>query len=131
MQDRASTTVTRLRLASLGGSLALICKGFPEQGAQAQAAAGSAALSFDAASARLTQMSPTWQAASRSVASAEQTAKALSALNRPLVTVLAQYIAYQKTLTLDLGGARQGALDKTQDFFGMLPRLSRQTISRL
>ncbi len=79
------------------------------------------ALSFDAASVRLSRTSATLQAASHSVASAEQTAKAVAALNRPLVTVSAQYLEYQKTLSLDLKDARQSALDSTQDFLGTLP----------
>ena len=49
--------------------------------------------------------------------------KSLSTLNRPIVTVAAQYVAYEKTLSLDLSGQRREAVDDTLNYLNGIPSI--------
>lgn len=79
------------------------------------------AMSFEAAQIRAQSSSATLQAADHQSQAAEHSAAAVANLNRPIVSVSANYIAYQKTLNLDLSEQRQSVLDGTQDFLSGLP----------
>lgn len=78
-------------------------------------------MSFEAAQIRAQSRSATLQAADHALQGAQHSATAVANLNRPIVSVSANYLAYQKTLSLDLSDQRQAALDNTQDFLGGLP----------
>lgn len=79
------------------------------------------ALSFEAAQSRFERSSATLRAADHAAKAANHSARAVANLNRPTVTLSAQYLAYQKTLTLDLSQQRAEALGTTQDFLAGLP----------
>ncbi|HWK40466.1 MAG TPA: TolC family protein [Croceibacterium sp.] len=79
------------------------------------------AMTFEAASHRLERVSPALSGADHATRAARETAAAVDTLNRPVVSVSAQYIEYQKTLSVDLTGSRQQALDDTQGFLSGLP----------
>lgn len=89
--------------------------------AVAPAAAQEVALTFDAASQRLAHASPAIAGAGHAVAAARETAAAVAALHRPVVTASAQYLLYEKTLNLDLAGAKDDALGRTQGYLAGLP----------
>ncbi|WP_242184051.1 TolC family protein [Sphingomonas sp. CARO-RG-8B-R24-01] len=79
------------------------------------------ALSFDAAQARFDRTSHAVSAADHGVAAAKSAADALKTLHRPIVTAAAQYLEYQKTLSVDLTGVKSDTLGNTQDFLAGLP----------
>lgn len=79
------------------------------------------ALSFDAASAQLERSSHTISAADHGVDAARATADAVRTLHRPIVTATAQYIEYQKTLSVDLRGVKTDALSNAQDVVTGIP----------
>jgi len=79
------------------------------------------AMSFEAANRRLESVSATLSGADHATRAARETAAAVATLNRPVISVSAQYLEYQKTLSIDLTGARQEALDDTQGFLSGLP----------
>lgn len=81
----------------------------------------SVAISFDAAASRLDNVSHALSGAGHEVKAAEDTADALKALNRPVITASAQYLEYQKTLSLDLSGAKSDAASATDSFLSGLP----------
>ena len=87
----------------------------------AGAAAPDVAMTFDAASRRLETTSPALAAADHAEDAARETAAAVATLRRPVVTASAQYIAYQKTLAVDLTGQKEDARDATQDFLSGIP----------
>ncbi|MGT2516492.1 hypothetical protein ACVOMT_21920 (plasmid) [Sphingomonas panni] len=87
----------------------------------AGAAAQDVAMTFDAASRRLETTSPALAAADHAEDAARETAAAVATLRRPVVTASAQYIAYQKTLAVDLTGQKEDARDATQDFLSGIP----------
>lgn len=72
------------------------------------------ALTFDAAETRFDRLSHTISAADHGVDAARAAADATKALHRPIVTASAQYIAYQKTLSVDLTGPKADALGGAQ-----------------
>lgn len=78
-------------------------------------------MSLNAAMQRLERTSPALDGADHAVTAARETQAALSTLNRPIISVSAQYLEYQKTLSVDLTGSKQAALDSTQDYLGTLP----------
>ncbi|WBO24266.1 TolC family protein [Sphingomonas abietis] len=79
------------------------------------------AISFDAAASRLDSVSHALSGAGHEVKAADDTADALKTLHRPVVTVSAQYLEYQKTLSLDLSGAKSDVTSATDSFLGDLP----------
>ncbi len=104
------------RLRALGLSAAL----FP--GALiAQNAPAPVALSFSAASERLTRTSPALSGADHASTAAREGEAALKALHRPIVTVSAQYIEYQKTFSLDVGGVKQAGQEAVTNYLDTLP----------
>ncbi|MFZ3483347.1 TolC family protein [Sphingomonas sp. 3-13AW] len=78
-------------------------------------------MSFDAAVERSNKVAPAVVAARHSENAARLTEKSLSSLNRPIVTVSAQYLEYEKTLSVDLSGPRQETLDQTRAFLDGIP----------
>ncbi len=78
-------------------------------------------MSFEEASARSERVAPVTGAARHVANAARLTERSLSTLNRPIVTVSAQYIEYQKTLSIDLAGPRQDALDRTRSYLDAIP----------
>ena len=46
---------------------------------------------------------------------------AVRTLHRPIVTASAQYLVYQKTLSVDVTGEKSAALGNTQDFLAAFP----------
>ncbi len=85
------------------------------------AAIAQTALSFDAAQARFDRTSRAVSAADHGVDAAKAASDALRTLNRPIVTASAQYLVYEKTLSVDLSDAKSDALGDTQDFLSALP----------
>ncbi|MFC3580255.1 TolC family protein [Sphingomonas hylomeconis] len=102
-------------------ALAFLLAAAPAGGARAQTAAVPVAMSFEAAVRRLETTSPALSGASHAERAARETAAAVATLRRPLVTASAQYLEFQKTLSVDLTGAKQSALGDTQDFLSGLP----------
>ena len=90
------------------------------QGAS-QPSADAVALSFGAASTRMEQTSAGIASADHAVAAARETRAAVATLHRPIVTASAQYLEYQKTLSVDLSGTKADALDSTQSALAGLP----------
>lgn len=78
-------------------------------------------LSFDAAQARFERTSHALSAASHTVDAARAAADATKTLHRPIVTASAQYVAYQKTLSVDLTDTKSDALGGAQDALGVFP----------
>ena len=85
------------------------------------AADAQTALSFDAAQMRLDRTSRALSAADHGVDAAKAGADAMRTLHRPIVTASAQYLVYEKTLSVDLAGAKGNALGNTQDFLAAFP----------
>ena len=78
-------------------------------------------LSFDAALARLDDASPGLSGEDHAVRASELIADATRSLRRPVVSASASVIAYQKTLSVDLTGARDNAATGAADFLSQLP----------
>ncbi len=89
--------------------------------AEAQEAPPPAALSFDAALARIDDASPGLSGEDHAVRAAELLAGATRSLRRPVVSVSASVIEYQKTLAVDLTGPKDNAAGATGDFLSQLP----------
>ena len=83
---------------------------------------GPTALSFDAAQLRFDRSSRAISAADHGVDAAKAGADAVRTLHRPIVTASAQYLVYQKTLSVDVTGEKSAALGNTQDFLAAFPR---------
>ncbi|MEG3175934.1 TolC family protein [Sphingomonas sp. RB3P16] len=79
------------------------------------------AMSFDAASQTLSRGSRALSGADHQVRAAQATADSLKALSRPVVSASASFVEYQKTLSLDLSGAKNGVTSATSDFLAGLP----------
>ena len=79
------------------------------------------ALSFDAAQLRFDRSSRAISAADHGVDAAKAGADAVRTLHRPIVTASAQYLVYQKTLSVDVTGEKSAALGNTQDFLAAFP----------
>jgi hypothetical protein len=90
-------------------------------GSATAAMADPVAMSFTAALERTDRVDPASSAAKHAQSAARLTEESLSTLNRPIVTVSAQYVEYQKTLSLDLTGPRRDALDSTNSFLDSIP----------
>jgi outer membrane protein TolC len=99
-------------------------------GAQAQAPSSAPArltqpspqsLSFDAALARIDGTSPGLSGEDHAVRASELIADATRTLRRPVVSASASVIEYQKTLSLDLTGARDDAATAATGFLSQLP----------
>jgi len=90
-------------------------------GAPVQASEPPVAISYEAAIQRLDRVSGALSSSSHDVHAAQDTADALKTLNRPIVSVSAQYLEYQKTLSLDLSGAKSDAASVTSSFLSALP----------
>ena len=82
---------------------------------------GPTALSFDAAQLRFDRSSRAISAADHGVDAAKAGADAVRTLHRPIVTASAQYLVYQKTLSVDVTGEKSAALGNTQDFLAAFP----------
>jgi outer membrane protein TolC len=78
-------------------------------------------MSFEAASQTLDKGSRGLSAADHETRAAQETADALKALRRPVVSASASFIEYQKTLSVDLSGAKDGVSSATGDFLAGLP----------
>lgn len=89
--------------------------------AAAQDVAAPVAMSFEAASQTLTQGSRALSAANHETRAAQAMADSLKALRRPVVSASASFVEYQKTLSLDLSGAKNDVAGATYDFLGGLP----------
>lgn len=83
--------------------------------ASAQNLPESPLLTFEAAQTRFDGVSHALSAADHGVDAAQAAADATKALHRPIITASAQYIAYQKTLAVDLSGTKTDALNGAQD----------------
>lgn len=79
------------------------------------------AMTFQAAEARLARSSPALEGADHGVNAAEETAAALATLRRPVVSASAQYLQYQKTLSVDLSDTKRDAVSGAQDLLAGLP----------
>jgi outer membrane protein TolC len=79
------------------------------------------ALTFAGAQARYDSSSAALRGADHATAAARETAAAVATLHRPIVSASAQYLEYQKTLSVDLTGPKQEAIGNTQQFLGGLP----------
>ncbi len=90
-------------------------------GSASAATADPVAMSFTAALERTDRVDPALSAAKHAQSAARLTEESLSTLNRPIVTVSAQYVEYQKTLSLDLTGPRRDALDSSNSFLDSIP----------
>lgn len=108
---RGPTSPTKLLLGLVVASLS----------AGASAQDRSVALSYDAAAHRLANVSPALSAADHAETAARETAAAVATLHRPILTASAQYLQYQKTLSVDLTGSKQSASDATRDFLSGIP----------
>ena len=84
-------------------------------------ASAQTALSFDAAQMRLDRTSRALSAADHGVDAAKAGADAMRTLRRPIVTASAQYLVYEKTLSVDLTDTKRDALGSTQDFLAAFP----------
>jgi outer membrane protein TolC len=113
----------RVRRRRFGGAVVFFAGLLAAGSAAAQEAdqPPAVALSFQAAASRFEHESPALTGSDHAVAAARETAAAVKTLHRPLVTASAQYLEYQKTLSVDLAGPKQNALDSTQDFLSALP----------
>ena len=78
-------------------------------------------LSFDAALARLDDASPGLSGEDHAVRASELIADATRSLRRPVVSASASVIDYQKTLSVDLTGAKDNAATGAADFLSQLP----------
>jgi len=87
----------------------------------AASAPGATGLSFEAARERLGRVSPALSGADHEMRASEEQAAALKALNRPLVSASASVIEYQKTLSIDLTGQKDGFSNAANGFLDSLP----------
>jgi outer membrane protein TolC len=78
-------------------------------------------LTFGQAEARFDKRSATLRGAGHANAAARETEAAVATLHRPIITASAQYLRYQKTLSVDLAGPRQMALDRSRQYLSDLP----------
>ncbi len=78
-------------------------------------------LTFEEAVQQMTRTSPAIDAADNNVEAARLTQKSVSSLNRPLVSLSAQYVEYEKSLSLDLAGPRDTAIQDTNAFLDTIP----------
>lgn len=78
-------------------------------------------ITFNAALSRLDATSPDLAAGDHSVRASELIADATRTLRRPTVTASASFITYQKTLGVDLSGARGNAENAATEFLTKLP----------
>lgn len=78
-------------------------------------------ISYEAARVAAQARDPAREAADLSLAAAEDQAAALNNLYRPTVTASASVIAYQKSLSVDLTGAKAGVAQQTGQFLAGLP----------
>jgi len=85
------------------------------------ASAQSVEMSYDAALDRSDRVAPAVAAADHAANAARAVERSLSTLDRPIVTASVQYVAYEKTLSLDLSGRRREAVDNTLNFLGGIP----------
>jgi outer membrane protein TolC len=120
-KSRALRSIRRARHGSAATLILCAVLSFPILSRPVAAQNEGVAISFDAASHRLDSVSPALSAASHAEAAARETQAAVATLRRPLVTASAQYLAYQKTLSVDLTGSKQSAESGTQDFLAGLP----------
>ncbi len=89
--------------------------------AVAQEGAIPVTMSFEAASQALGKGSRGLSAADHETRAAQATADSLKALRRPVVSASASFIEYQKTLSIDLSGAKNDVSGATSDFLAGLP----------
>lgn len=80
-----------------------------------------APLTFAEAQARLDRTSPALSGLAHGVDAAREAQAAVATLHRPIVSAAAQYIAYQKTLSVDLTGPKQQAQSDVDGFLTALP----------
>lgn len=122
MKGSANHWRLRCGLVLAGG---LVSIGVAASGARAQqddaAAPATTAISFEGAQARYDNRSPALSGADHGIAAAQQAEAAVATLHRPIVTASAQYLEYQKTLSIDLTGPKQDALGNSQQFLDGLP----------
>ncbi|WP_191229251.1 TolC family protein [Aurantiacibacter xanthus] len=84
-------------------------------------ASAQSGITYDAARIAAQSSDPSTQAADLSLSAAEDNAAALDNLYRPTVTAAASVIAYQKTLSVDLSGAKADVMQQTGQFLAGLP----------
>lgn len=78
-------------------------------------------LSFDAADRRLGRTSGALEGAEYSAVAADETRKAVATLGRPVVSVAAQYMEYQKSLSIDISATKQAAAGSAQSLIDGIP----------
>jgi hypothetical protein len=78
-------------------------------------------LTFADAQARLDRTSPAISGLEHGVDAAREAQAAVATLHRPIISASAQYIAYQKTLSVDLSGPKQQARSDVDGFLTALP----------
>ncbi|OYY91857.1 MAG: hypothetical protein B7Y45_01620 [Sphingomonas sp. 28-66-16] len=79
------------------------------------------ALTLSEAAAHFDGHSAALSGADHATAAARETAAAVKTLRRPVITASAQYLEYQKTLSVDLTGPKQAAIGNTQQLLNGLP----------
>ncbi len=79
------------------------------------------ALTLEAADHRLNQVSATIEGAGHAETAARETQASVATLRRPIVSVSAQYLEYQKTLSVDLTATKQAAAGSAQDLIAGIP----------
>jgi outer membrane protein TolC len=78
-------------------------------------------VSYTAAWRQLNGVSHKLKAADHEVLAAKDSVDAVRTLHRPIVSLSAQVLAYQKTLSVDLAGPKQALGSATSDFLNELP----------
>ena len=112
------TSVSPLPAAALLGTL-LLAAAVPALGEPAGPPATS--LSYTDAWRQLNQVSHKLRAADHEVRAAKDSVDAVRTLHRPIVALSAQGIEYQKTININLGGAKQAFGSATDNFLNTLP----------
>ncbi len=79
------------------------------------------AITFEGARARLDRVSPALSGQAHEVRASEEQEAALKALHRPIVSVSASVIEYQKSLSLDLTGEKDQFGNAAGEFLDGLP----------
>src|SRR5258705_2836002 len=101
----------QLLIPASAGAVALLVAAQPALGQ-----ASEQSLSFVGAWRQLTGVSHKLKAAEHEVRASKDSVDAVRTLHRPIVSLSAQALKYQKTLSVDLSGVKQGLTSSTSDF---------------
>jgi hypothetical protein len=109
-----------LLLWAASGTIATAASGHAQEAA-AETPGPALALSFADAQERLEHTSPALSGVQHGVNAAREVQAAVATMHRPIVTASAQYLAYQKTLSVDLSGPKQETLQGVDGYLSALP----------